>query len=151
MMKVSLVVLVSLVLPICAQAQDLKPAMQTEKWEAPPIVTSIPKQTATADAAEAPANLAENAPASAQGHLKWGDKENAFIGGNGIRKLGQQLAFPFTHPVVFSRNCTYPARHPMAFGQKLSTGLEPYDHLWPAVGAAGSLATPIGLKLWTRN
>ncbi len=147
MMKANLVVLVSLVLPICAQAQELKPAMQTEKWEAPPIVTSIPQNQSPVS----PVGTAESSHASAPEHPKWGDKENAFIGGSGVRKLGKQLAFPFTHPVVFSRNCTYPARHPLAFGQKLSTGLEPYDHLWPALGAAGSLATPIGLKLWTRN
>jgi hypothetical protein len=75
-----------------------------------------------------------------------------FIGGGGVRHLGQQIIFPVQHPVRFGNNCSHPFRHPLvAFGQ-FSHWVEPYN---PGLSACSSLASIAGSAalqtLWAKR
>jgi hypothetical protein len=78
------------------------------------------------------------------------EKKQYFVGGGGVKHLGEQLAFPVRHPVKFGNNCSHPFRHPLvAFGQ-FSHWVEPYNSGLSACSSIAGIAGSAALqRLWT--
>jgi hypothetical protein len=79
-------------------------------------------------------------------------KKQYFIGGGGVRHLGSQLAFPFTHPVKFANNCSHPIRHPLVAFRQFSEWSGPHNNGMSFAASGASIAGSAALQtLWSNK
>jgi hypothetical protein len=79
-------------------------------------------------------------------------KKTFFIGGGGVKHLGEQIVFPVRHPVKFGNNLSHPFRHPLVAFQQFSKWSEPYNSGMSFASSAASIAGSAALQtLWTKG
>jgi hypothetical protein len=79
-------------------------------------------------------------------------KKQFFIGGGGVKHLGEQLVFPVRHPIKFANNCSHPIRHPLVAFRQFSEWAGPYNNGMSFASSAASIAGSAALQtLWSKH